>query len=155
MINSYWLEVNKCAFIFLSEIRQIQCTRTEFWCIQCPRPIGLSALDKYQIQASALDLFYFTSKSKCKFTNLIHTRQKNKIICSCSWQIMNKNGFKIPLNMKNVNNFTQWKKNGSVDVTFMRAITHQKHLAQSGRSTRSAVDIFNTLRIRANQRTRN
>ena len=26
-------------------------------------------------------------------------------------------------------------------------ITHQKHLAQSGRSTQSAVDIFNTLRI--------
>ena len=29
----------------------------------------------------------------------------------------------------------------------MRAITHQKHLAQSGRSTLSAVDIFNTLRV--------
>ena len=42
------------------------------------------------------------------------------------------------LNMKNVNNF---------DVTFTCAITHQKHLAQSGRSTWSAVDIFNTLRV--------
>ena len=30
-------------------------------------------------------------------------------------------------------------------MTFMRMITHQKHLAQSGRSTRSAVDIFNAL----------
>ena len=30
---------------------------------------------------------------------------------------------------------------------FARVITHQKHLAQSGRSTRSAVDIFNTLRV--------
>ena len=80
------LEVNKCAFKFLSEIRQIQCTRAEFWCIQCPRPSGPSALDKHQIQASALDLSYFTSKSKCKFINLIHTRQKNKIICSCSWK---------------------------------------------------------------------
>ena len=49
--------------------------------------------------------------------------------------------------MKNINNFTQWKKNGSVDVTFTRAIMHQKHLVQSGRSTRSAVDIFNTLRV--------
>ena len=29
----------------------------------------------------------------------------------------------------------------------MRAIMHQKHLPQSGRSTRSAVDIFNTLRV--------
>ena len=48
--------------------------------------------------------------------------------------------------MKNINNFTQWK-NGSVDVTFTCAITHQKHLPQSGRSTRSVVDIFNTLRI--------
>ena len=42
----------------------------------------------------------------------------------------------MPLNM-----------NESVDVTFTCAITHQKHLAQSGRSTRSAVDIFNTLRV--------
>ena len=72
----WWLEVNKCAFTFSSEIRQIQCTRTEFWCVQCPRPVGLSAFDKHQIQASALDLSYFTSKSKCKFINLIHTRQK-------------------------------------------------------------------------------
>ena len=32
-------------------------------------------------------------------------------------------------------------------MTFARKITHQKHLAQSGRSTRSAVDIFNTLRL--------
>ena len=48
--------------------------------------------------------------------------------------------------MKNINNFTQWK-NGTVDVTFARAITHQKHHTQSGRSTRSAVDIFNTLRV--------
>ena len=39
------------------------------------------------------------------------------------------------------------EKNGSVDVTFAREIKHQKHLAQSGRSTRSAVDIFNTLRV--------
>ena len=48
--------------------------------------------------------------------------------------------------MKNINNFTQWK-NGTVDVTFARAITHQKHLTQSGCSTLSAVDIFNTLRV--------
>ena len=91
-VESEWkrLEVNKCAFTFSSEIRQIQCTRTEFWCIQCPRPAGPSALDKHQIQASTLDLSYFTSKSKCKFINLIHTRQKNKIICSRSWKIINK-----------------------------------------------------------------
>ena len=64
-------------------------------------------------------------------------------------------GFKMPLNMKNIDNFTQWK-NGSVNVTFTHAITYQKHLAQSGRNTRSEVDIFNTLRVlRANQRTRN
>ena len=35
----------------------------------------------------------------------------------------------------------------SVDVTFMPTITHQKHLVQSGHSTWSAVDIFNTLRV--------
>ena len=48
--------------------------------------------------------------------------------------------------MKNIiNNFTQW--HGLVDMTFALAITHEKHHAQSGRSTRSAVDIFNTLRV--------
>ena len=52
----------------------------------------------------------------------------------------------MPLNMKNINNFIQWK-NGSVDVTSASTITRQKHLAQSWRSTRSAVDIFNTLRV--------
>ena len=48
--------------------------------------------------------------------------------------------------MKNTDNFTQWK-NGSVDVTITCAITHQKHLMQSRHSTRSAVDIFNTLHL--------
>ena len=32
-------------------------------------------------------------------------------------------------------------------MTFTCEIMHQKHLAQSGRNTRSAVDIFNTLRV--------
>ena len=90
LMSVMYLEVNKCALTFSSEIRQIQCTRTEFWCVQCPRPAGPSALDKHQIQASALDLSYFTRKSKCKFINPIHTRQKNEIFCSCSWKIMNK-----------------------------------------------------------------
>ena len=39
----FWLEVNKCSFTFSSEIRQIQCTRTEFWCIQWSRSAGPSA----------------------------------------------------------------------------------------------------------------
>ena len=30
---------------------------------------------------------------------------------------------------------------------FTRMITHQKHLAQSGSSTQSEVDIFNTLHV--------
>ena len=47
--------------------------------------------------------------------------------------------------MKNIY-FTQWK-NGSIDVTFACEITHHKHLTQSGHSTRSAVDIFSTLRV--------
>ena len=51
--------------------------------------------------------------------------------------------------MKNINNFTQWK-NGSVDVTFARDHAPKAPRAvwvQSWRSTRSAVDIFNTLRV--------
>ena len=128
-----WLEVNRYAFTFSSEIRQIQCTRTEFWCVKCPRPAGPSALDKHQIQASALDLSYFMSKSKCKFINLIHTRQKNKIICSCSWKLINKMVLKCHWKWR-ISTTLPSEKNGSVNVTFARAITHQKHLAQSRRS---------------------
>ena len=47
--------------------------------------------------------------------------------------------------MKNINNFTQCKMDQSMWRS--RAITHQKHLAQSERSTWSAVDIFNTLHV--------
>ena len=38
----------------------------------------------------------------------------------------------MPLNMKNTNNFTQWKMDQS--MWRLRAITHQKYLAQSERS---------------------
>ena len=47
--------------------------------------------------------------------------------------------------MKNINMLTQWKKWISQCDVHAR-VTHQKHL-RSGRSTRSAVDIFNTLRV--------
>ena len=58
----------------------------------------------------------------------------------------------MPLNMKNINNFTPLKKmDQSMWRSIMRAITHQKHLAQSGCSTRRAVDIFNTLRVFAKE----
>ena len=39
------------------------------------------------------------------------------------------------------------EKNESVDVTIVLAFMPQKHLAQSGHSTQSAVDIFNTLSV--------
>ena len=68
----YWLEVNKCAFTFSSVIRQIQCKRTEFWCVQCPRPAGRSAFNKHQIQASALNICLI-SRAKVN-TNLLRVR---------------------------------------------------------------------------------
>ena len=56
----------------------------------------------------------------------------------------------MPLNVKNINNFTQWRKWIS-----RRDVLSRDHAskapravwAQSWRSTRSAVDIFNTLRV--------
>ena len=46
------------------------------------------------------------------------------------------NGFKMPLDMKNINNITlPSEKNGLVDVTFTPAIAHQKHLAQYAESS--------------------
>ena len=68
----YKLEVNKCAFTFASEKRQIQCMRTEFWCVHCPRPTGPSALNKHQIQSKCFYFSTFPSGSKCKFIYLIH-----------------------------------------------------------------------------------
>ena len=56
----------------------------------------------------------------------------------------------MSLNMKNISDFTQ-QKYASVDVTFVRASTQQMHHAQSGRSKRSALDIFNTLRVFAHE----
>ena len=48
--------------------------------------------------------------------------------------------------MKNSNNFTQWTK--WISRCDVRARDYApKHLAQSWRSTRSAVDIFKTLRV--------
>ena len=43
--------------------------------------------------------------------------------------------------MKNINNFTQWKKNGSVDVTFMRAITHRKQRICNFRRVSSGLEL--------------
>ena len=146
----YELEVNKCAFTFSSEIRPIQCMRTDVWCVQCARPAGPSALDKHQIQASALDLSYFTSKSKCKFINLIHTRQKNKIICSCSWKIINKMALNCHWTWRILTTLPSGKK--WISRCNLRSRDHAPKApravwAQSGLSTRSAVDIFNTLRV--------
>ena len=104
------------------------------------------ALDKHQIQARALDLSYFMSKSKCKFINLIHKQQQNKIMCSCSWQIIDKMALKCHQTWRILTTLPN-EKNRTVDATFTHVIMHQKHLAQSGCSTGSAVDIFNTLRV--------
>ena len=126
--------------------KAIQCTHTE-WCVQYPKPAGPSALDKHQIQASALDLSYFTSKSKCKFINLnyLYTIEKqNHLIMFV--KIINKMALECHSTWRILTTLPS-EKNGSVDVTFTRAVTHQKHLAQSGGSTRNAVDIFNTLHV--------
>ena len=54
----------------------------------------------------------------------------------------------MPLNIKNINNFTQWKK---VDHSMWgsRALSHTKSTSCSPGAVRaqSAVDIFNTLRV--------
>ena len=112
---------------------------TEFWCVQCPRPAGPSALDKHQFQSKCFNLSHFPSESKCKFINLIHTRQQSKIICLSSWKIMSKLVLKREEYKRNLPS----EKSGSVDVTITRANTHQKHHAQCGRSIESALDIFN------------
>ena len=66
----YELEVNKFAFTFAREIRQIQCTCLNLMLVQCTRPCGPRALDASKFSARALDLSYFTRKSKCAFINL-------------------------------------------------------------------------------------
>ena len=49
----------------------------------------------------------------------------------------------MPLNMKNIYNLPSGKK----WISRCDVHGHQKHLVQSGHSTRSAADIFNTRRV--------
>ena len=65
------------------------------WILMRPMPEAHRAecIGQASNSGNPLDLS-FTRKNKCKFINLIHTRQKNKIICSCSWKIIKLNGFK-------------------------------------------------------------
>ena len=58
------------------------------------------------------------------------------------------NGFKMPLNMKNINNFTQQKMD---QLTFTHTFPHRKRYVQSRRSTQSALNISSTLRVFTNQ----
>ena len=111
------------------------------WNVMRPKPEARRA----ECIGQALDLSYFTSKSKCKFINVIHTRQRNKIICSCLWRIIKENDFKMPLNLKNINNFTQWKKWISLCDVHRDDHAPKAVWAQSRSSTRSAVDIFKEL----------
>ena len=61
------------------EIRQFNAHALNFDVSNTKGPQGRpSALDKHQIQVKCFDLSHFSSKSKCKFINLIHTRQKYK-----------------------------------------------------------------------------
>ena len=52
-----------CTKIKIKPLLQIQCTRTEFWCIQYPRPAGMSALDKHQIQSKCIDSSHLPSEN--------------------------------------------------------------------------------------------
>ena len=77
---------------------------------------------KINISGSTWNLYRFLSNKTDACIDLIRTWQKNKFICSCLW----KNSFQMLLNMKNINNFTQWKIE-SVDVTITFTITQKKH----------------------------
>ena len=89
------LEVDKCGFTFSSEIRQIQCSRTEFWYVQCVRGSrGQVHWTSIKFRRVHWICLISLKKEKCKFINLIHTWQKDKIICSCLWKIINKMALK-------------------------------------------------------------
>ena len=121
---------------------QIQCTPADIDARPMHEP-KVSGLDKHQHRRKCTGFESFFEQQDLRMSWLnSYTTEKQLIICSCLWKIKGKMAFKMPLNMKNINNFTKWK-NASVDVR----ITQQKHLSQSGRSTWTAVDIFNTLRV--------
>ena len=93
----------------------------EHWILMRPRPAGSSALDEHQIQSKSFDLSHFRSKGKCKYISLIHTWQKNKIICFGSWKIMNKLAWNV-MNMKNINTLRPSKNKNmfSILVVFLK-----------------------------------
>ena len=115
-------------------MRQIQCTCTEFWCVQCHRPAGPSALSKRQIQGKCFDLSHFLSESKCKVVNIIHTKKK-------------KNGFEMFLNMKKSNKFTQQKIWISWCDIHMREQAPKAPCTVRAQYAECRLDIFNTLRV--------
>ena len=127
MLQEKWFKSSACAPMLLL----IQCTNQRW--------VHWTSIN---ISTSALDLNHFLSNKIYSCIDLIYTWQKKQNQLFMSVKNYRLNGFKMPLNMIKLLIFF-W----SVDVIIMCAIEYQKHLAQSGRSKRSVVDIFNTLRV--------
>ena len=73
-----WIRLINAHLLFLSEIRQIQCTCLNLMLVQCTRTSFSLALEVSKFSARALDLSYFTRKSKCAFIN--HTNRHSHIL---------------------------------------------------------------------------
>ena len=59
-----------------------------------PEARGAEWIGQALNSANFIGFVLFHEHNRCKFINLIHTPQENKIICSCSWQIINKMALK-------------------------------------------------------------
>ena len=117
--------VNLCLSLVSREMIQIQCT-----CAYTR--LKVSALDEHQHQCKfrVFESFLKQQDVRVYWPNSYTTEKQNHLLMFV--KNYRQNGFKMPLNMNNINNFTQWK-NGSVDVSIVLTIMHdQKHLSQSG-----------------------
>ena len=131
---------------FVREMRQNQCTRAGFDASNGRGPQGRVHWTSIKTQRKCIDFVAFLEQNKCKFINLIHTRQKrgkyfahveekvNKIV----WNYHPASKMKTYLPSKKIHRPNQ-PSYARVRIKSMPRST--------GRSTRNALYIFNQLRV--------
>ena len=92
--------------------------------------LKVRALGKQQHQCKCTGIISFLQQQDLPVRiDLILTQKKNKIICSYLWKIVY-NGFKMPLSIKNINNFTRWKQM-NLSIWWSRVLSCTKSTSRS------------------------
>ena len=131
---------------FVREMRQNQCTRAGFEASNARGPQGRVHWTSIKTQRKCIEFVAFLEQNKCKFINLIHTRQKKGKYFSYVHEKMNKLVWKYHPASKIKTYLPSEKIHRSNQPLFAR-VRIKSMPRNHGRSTRSALDIFNALRV--------